>query len=55
MYARGLQQAYNLDGGQTGELVWQGAPYNHVDFGAEREVSDILYFATAIPESEGTP
>ncbi len=55
MYARGLQQAYNLDGGQTGELVWQGSPYNHVDFGAEREVSDILYFATAIPESEATP
>ena len=55
MYQRGLQQAYCLDGGQTGELVWQGAPYNHVDFGAEREVSDILYFATAIPDSEGTP
>lgn len=55
MYERGLQQAYCLDGGQTGELVWQGSPYNHIDFGAEREVSDIIYFATAIPESEGTP
>ena len=55
MYARGLQQAYNLDGGQTGELVWQGQPYNHIDFGAEREVSDIIYFATAIPDAEGTP
>ena len=26
-----------------------------IDFGGEREVSDIMYFATAIPESEGTP
>ena len=27
-----------------------GAPINHVDFGYERIVSDIIYFATAIPE-----
>ena len=27
-----------------------GAPINHVDFGYERAVSDIIYFATAIPE-----
>lgn len=55
MYERGLQQAYCLDGGQTSEIVWRGAPFNYIDFGGEREVSDIMYFATAIPESEGTP
>ena len=55
MYERGLQQAYCLDGGQTSEIVWRGAPFNYIDYGAEREVSDIIYFATAIPETEGTP
>ena len=29
--------------------------FNYIDFGGEREVSDIIYFATAIPETEGTP
>lgn len=55
MYQRGLQQAYCLDGGQTSEIVWRGAPFNYIDYGGEREVSDIIYFATAIPDSEGTP
>ncbi|MBR0160874.1 MAG: phosphodiester glycosidase family protein [Oscillospiraceae bacterium] len=55
MYERGLQQAYCLDGGQTSEIVWRGAPFNYIDFGGEREVSDIIYFATAVPKSEGTP
>ena len=44
--------AYCLDGGQTGEVVFRGEPYNYIDFGAERTVSDIVYFATAIPEGE---
>ncbi len=52
MYARGLQQAYCLDGGQTSEVVFRGTPYNYIDFGGEREVSDIIYFATALPEKE---
>ncbi len=55
MFERGLTQAYCLDGGQTSEIVWRGAPFNYIDFGGEREVSDIIYFATAIPETEGTP
>ena len=55
MYERGLQQAYCLDGGQTSEIVWRGAPFNYIDFGGEREVSDIMYFATAIPDSGGMP
>ncbi len=55
MYERGLQQAYCLDGGQTSEIVWRGAPFNYIDYGAEREVSDVIYFATAIPDAEVTP
>ena len=54
MYNKGLRSAYCLDGGQTSEIVFQGEPYNYIDFGAEREVTDIIYFATAIPESEVT-
>ena len=43
-----VQTAYCLDGGQTGEVVFRGTPYNYIDFGVERTVSDILYFATAV-------
>ncbi len=52
MAAKGCVKAYNLDGGQTSEIVFQNEAVNHVDFGYERTVSDIIYFATAIPESE---
>ena len=45
--------AYCLDGGQTGEVVFQGEAYNHVDFGSERLVSDIIYFASALPQEGG--
>ncbi len=56
MYSKGVQNAYAFDGGQTGELVFDGSPYNHIDFGEERTVSDIIYFATAKPaSSEVTP
>lgn len=47
---KGVRYAYCLDGGQTGEVFFQGKPYNHIDFGNERTVSDIIYFATAIGE-----
>jgi hypothetical protein len=46
-----VQTAYCLDGGQTGELYFCGSVYNYIDFNKERPVSDILYFATAIPDS----
>ena len=52
MYEKGCIKAYNLDGGQTSEIVMNGEPVNYIDFGAERTVSDIIYFASAIPESE---
>ena len=45
---KGVITAYGLDGGQTSEIVWQGVPYNHVDWASERLVSDIIYFASAV-------
>lgn len=52
MYEKGCIKAYNLDGGQTSEIVMNGKPVNYIDFGAERTVSDIIYFASALPEAE---
>lgn len=52
MAAKGCDKAFNLDGGQTSEIVFKNQAVNHVDFDAERTVSDIIYFASAIPEKE---
>lgn len=52
MYDFGCQKAYALDGGQTAELVMNGYPVNPVDWSSERMVSDIIYFSTAMPETE---
>lgn len=49
---KGVESAYAFDGGQTSEIVFQNEVYNYIDFGAERQVSDIIYFATAIPSGE---
>lgn len=46
----GVTEAYTLDGGQTATLVMDGNLINNVNFGSERYISDILFFATAIPE-----
>ena len=50
MIARGCEKAYTLDGGQTATTVFNGRLINPVQFGWERLVSDIIYFATAIPD-----
>ena len=52
VHSKDVIKAYTLDGGQTAEIVMMGGPVNKVDFGNERAVSDILYFATAIPAQE---
>lgn len=44
--------AYNLDGGQSSVLYFHNKPYNIVADGGERTLSDIVYFATAIPQDE---
>ena len=50
VYSLGIQNAYTLDGGQTASMYTDGAVFNSVDYGGERTVSDIIYFATAIPD-----
>lgn len=53
----GVPTAYALDGGQTAAIVMDNQLINKVSYGSQREISDIIYFATAIPEeewSEGT-
>ena len=49
MIAHGCYNAYTLDGGQTASILIGGKLINPVQFGVEREVSDIYYFATAVP------
>ena len=47
----GCQQAFNLDGGGSATLVFNGKLYNSPSNDAERKISDIVYIATAVPES----
>ena len=52
----GCIQAYNLDGGNSGEITLVGPdPENQKQYEAQsggRGQSDIIYFATAVPEEE---
>ena len=50
MLARGCVKAYALDGGQTATTVFHGERVNPVQFGWEKPISDVIYFATALPE-----
>lgn len=48
----GVQTAYALDGGQTAVIAMDGQLINAVLYGQQRKISDIIYFATAIPEGQ---
>ena len=50
MLVRGCVKAYALDGGQTATTVFHGERVNPVQFGWEKPISDVIYFATALPE-----
>lgn len=50
IYDKGVRSAYTLDGGQTSSMVFNGELVNRVDWGNERTMSDIIYFASAVPE-----
>ena len=50
MESFGCEKAYALDGGQTGLIVVGGEVQNYLSYGSERVVSDIIYFATAVPD-----
>ena len=49
LQSKGVRFAYNLDGGQTATLMFNKRIFNQVAYGGTRPVSDILYFATAVP------
>ena len=44
----GCQKAYTLDGGQTAAIALDGELVNHVLYGQQRPISDIIYFATSV-------
>ncbi|MBP3674508.1 MAG: phosphodiester glycosidase family protein [Oscillospiraceae bacterium] len=46
----GCEKAYALDGGQTTVIAMNDEMISSVDFGTQRRISDIIYFATAVPE-----
>ena len=48
MVKRGCRKAYALDGGQTATTVFGGSLINPVQFGWEKDISDIIYFASAL-------
>ena len=48
----GAEQAYALDGGQTAVIVTNDKLINRPSYGYQRQISDIIYFATAIPDGE---
>ena len=52
MEAFGAEQAYALDGGQTAVIVTGDKLINRPSYGYQRAISDIIYFATAIPDGE---
>ena len=48
--ATGCVNAYCLDGGQTATIVMNDQLMNRPVYGQQRKISDIIYFATAVPE-----
>ena len=50
LVSMGVEKAYSLDGGQTGVIVTNDKLINRPNYGFQRTVSDIIYFATAVPD-----
>ena len=49
MQRAGCRKAYTLDGGQTATTVFNQQLINPVQFGWEKPISDVIYFASAVP------
>jgi len=49
---KGCINAYNLDGGGSATMVFRDKVYNATPSGNQRYIADIVFIATAIPESE---
>lgn len=52
MISFGCDKAYSLDGGQTGMIFTNHQVQSVLNYRYQRKVSDIIYFATAIPNYE---
>lgn len=52
MYEKGVQKAYALDGGKTANMTFNGELTNDPRYRQERTMSDMFYFASAVPEEE---
>lgn len=52
MLEKGCVQAYNLDGGMSTTMVLGGEAMNAPMWGGQRVVTEIIYFATALPNEE---
>ena len=48
----GCQKVYTMDGGNTGSIVMNGNLINKTTFGYERFQGDLLYFCTAVPNTQ---
>lgn len=49
---KGCVSAYNLDGGGSATMVFRDKVYNATPSGNQRYIADIVFIATAVPESE---
>jgi len=47
----GCQKAYTLDGGQTANIVMNNQLINNMNYNSMRAMSDIIYFATSVPNN----
>ena len=52
-HALGAKQAFNLDGGKTAAMYFNGNLLNHDD-SFPRDVHDVLYIAEPVSEESGT-
>lgn len=52
---KGVKNAYAMDGGQSAVIILGGELCNPMDqyLGSQRTMSDILYFASALPDGQG--
>ena len=52
LVAKNVRHAYNLDGGNSCTLIMNGEKISSPDSEKMRDVGDIIYFATLIPDNE---
>ena len=52
VHSFGCEKAYALDGGQTAIIVMNDQMVSIPSYGNQRMVSDIIYFATAVPNGQ---